>query len=99
MVVFSYDSECKDNDFLPYLLHAVIDKCEIGGKSFAQVPLIFFFLWHKEKFFIHSFLWYKENFSVTLFFGAKKRDKRNIHPNPSFPYMGRLNRSLPSLFH
>jgi hypothetical protein len=32
----------------------------------------------------------------TLFFGAKKRDKRNIHPNPSFPYMGRLNR-IPEL--
>ena len=26
-----------------------------------------------------------------FFFGAKKRGKRNIHPNPSFPYMGRLN--------
>ena len=32
----------------------------------------------------------------TLFFGAKKRGKRNIHPNPSFPYMGRLNR-IPEL--
>jgi len=26
-----------------------------------------------------------------LFFGAKKRTKRNIHPNQTFPYMGRLN--------
>jgi hypothetical protein len=30
------------------------------------------------------------SFSV-LFFGAKKRTKRNIHPLPSSPYMGRLN--------
>ena len=36
---------------------------------------------------------------ITLFFGAKKRDKRNIHPNQTFPYMGRLNRDSPSLFH
>ena len=58
-----------------------------GAKKYSSI-----FLWHKEKFVIHSFLWCKENFSVTLFFGAKKRDKRNIHPHPSFPYMGRLNR-------
>jgi hypothetical protein len=41
----------------------------------------------------------KKTSFITLFFGAKKRDKRNIHPNPSFPYMGRLNRSYSSLFH
>ncbi len=50
----------------------------------------------QKKLLLHSFLWRKENLFFTLFFGAKKRDKRNIHPNPSFPYMGRLNR-IPEL--
>ena len=39
------------------------------------------------------------NFFSLLFFGAKKRGKRNIHPNQTFPYMGRLNRSSSSLVH
>jgi hypothetical protein len=85
MVVFSYDSECKDNDFLPYLLHAVIDKCEIGGKSFAQVPLILFFLWHKEKFFIHSFLWYKENVILHSFLWRKEKKQKKHPPHQTSP--------------
>ena len=28
------------------------------------------------------------------FFGAKKRTKRNIHPNQTFPYMGRLKQKI-----
>ena len=35
----------------------------------------------------------QKNFFFTLFFGAKKRDKRNIHLLQTSPYMGRLNRS------
>ena len=38
-------------------------------------------------------------FFFLFFFGAKKRGKRNIHPNQTFPYMGRLNRSYSSLIH
>ena len=31
--------------------------------------------------------------SLFFFSGAEKRTKRDIHPNQTFPYMGRLNRS------
>ena len=50
-------------------------------------------------FIILFFILYIIFFFYPLFFGAKKRSKRNIHPNPSFPYMGRLNRSYSSLVH
>ena len=32
----------------------------------------------------------KEPKGSVLFFGAKKRTKRSIHPNQAFPYMGRM---------
>jgi hypothetical protein len=31
---------------------------------------------------------------LLLFFGAKKRSKRSIHPNQTFPYIGRLKKII-----
>ena len=57
--------------------------------------LIFYYFVHKETS-SSLFSLAPKNFFFTLFFGAKKRGKRNIHLLQTSPYMGRLNR-IPEL--
>jgi len=48
---------------------------------------------------VYYFFFVKKQTVFLFFSGAEKRGKRDIHPHPSSPYMGRLNRSFSSLVH
>jgi hypothetical protein len=73
---------------LVWIILEVLLQNNLSNKQKQGAPLLFSYYSFFQGVALCSFR--KEPKGSVLFFGAKKRTKRSIHPNQAFPYMGRM---------